>query len=273
MNLSFTQSDGVQVDSWPLIADGEQYDSTSKYIVYCAGDQPYEEIVNNDMAEGPSIVVVKESFGNCFIPFLVNHYKNIYVVDYRYLQRHRLRPGGLHRRHRRAAAQQRVHDPERRAHRFLLQHFLRPKKDGDAGGHPLFARREPLCWRTSSSPCPLWGCLSLSLCAAWRAGAWPCPVPRGGRGPQDPRGLPPPSWKIFTLALALRGGMFLLGLGAVVLQSDQALSLSQAVESLCRWDSYHYKNLAELGYSGYMENGPSTCSWCSTPGTCGCCGR
>ena len=84
VNLSFTQSDGVQVDSWPVIADGEQYDSTSKYIVYCAGDQPYEEIVNNDMAEGPSIVVVKESFGNCFIPFLVNHYKNIYVVDYRY---------------------------------------------------------------------------------------------------------------------------------------------------------------------------------------------
>ena len=41
----------------------------------------------------------------------------------------------------------------------------------------------------------------------------------------------------------------------MVLQSDQALSLSQAVESLCRWDSYHYKNLAELGYSGYMENG------------------
>ena len=29
-------------------------------------------------------MVVKESFGNCFIPFLVNHYKNIYVVDYRY---------------------------------------------------------------------------------------------------------------------------------------------------------------------------------------------
>ena len=83
VNLSFTQSDGVQVDSWPLIADGEQYDTTSKYIAYCAGDQPYEEIVNNDMAEGPSIVVVKESFGNCFLPFLVNHYKTVYVVDYR----------------------------------------------------------------------------------------------------------------------------------------------------------------------------------------------
>lgn len=83
VNLSFTQTDGQTVGSWPLIADGEQYDTTSKYIAYCAGDQPYEEIVNNDMAEGPSIVVVKESFGNCFLPFLVNHYKNVYVVDYR----------------------------------------------------------------------------------------------------------------------------------------------------------------------------------------------
>ena len=84
VNLSFTQTDGQTVESWPLIADGEQYDTTSKYIAYCAGDQPYEEIVNNDMAEGPSIVVVKESFGNCFLPFLVNHYKTVYVVDYRY---------------------------------------------------------------------------------------------------------------------------------------------------------------------------------------------
>ena len=83
VNLSFTQTDGQTVESWPLIADGEQYDTTSKYIAYCAGDQPYEEIVNNDMTEGPSIVVVKESFGNCFLPFLVNHYKTVYVVDYR----------------------------------------------------------------------------------------------------------------------------------------------------------------------------------------------
>ena len=81
------------------------------------------------------------------------------------------------------------------------------------------------------------------------------PCSPGWEGPTGPQGPSAPSWKIFTLALALRGGMFLLGLGAVVLQSDQPLSLSQAVESLCRWDSLHYKNLAELGYRGYMENG------------------
>ena len=53
VNLSFTQTDGQTVESWPLIADGEQYDTTSKYIAYCAGDQPYEEIVNNRHGRGP----------------------------------------------------------------------------------------------------------------------------------------------------------------------------------------------------------------------------
>ena len=28
--------------------------------------------------------MVKESFGNAFVPFLVDHYQTIYVVDYRY---------------------------------------------------------------------------------------------------------------------------------------------------------------------------------------------
>ena len=48
------------------------------------GDQPYEEITNNDMTDGPTCIVVKESFGNCFIPFLVNHYSKVYVIDYRH---------------------------------------------------------------------------------------------------------------------------------------------------------------------------------------------
>lgn len=28
--------------------------------------------------------MVKESFGNAFVPFLVDHYQTVYVVDYRY---------------------------------------------------------------------------------------------------------------------------------------------------------------------------------------------
>ena len=84
--LNATQDDGTVLENWPLIADGDTYGETMKYLIFAAGDQPYEEITNNDMAEGPSCIVVKESFGNCFIPFLVNHYKNVYVVDYRHYE-------------------------------------------------------------------------------------------------------------------------------------------------------------------------------------------
>ena len=84
VTLNVTQSDGTVLENWPLIANGDEYGQNMKYLVYCGGDQPYEEITNNDMTDGPTCIVVKESFGNCFIPFLVNHYKKIYVVDYRY---------------------------------------------------------------------------------------------------------------------------------------------------------------------------------------------
>ena len=82
--LNATQDDGTVLENWPLIANGDEYGETMKYLIYAAGDQPYEEIINNDMAEGPSCIVVKESFGNCFLPFLVNHYSKVYVIDYRH---------------------------------------------------------------------------------------------------------------------------------------------------------------------------------------------
>ena len=28
--------------------------------------------------------MIKESYGNAFVPWLVDHYQNVYVVDYRY---------------------------------------------------------------------------------------------------------------------------------------------------------------------------------------------
>ena len=67
-----------------MIQDGTDYDKENLYLIFIAGDQPYEEITNKDLNDGSACVVVKESFGNAFVPFLVNHYQHIYVVDYRY---------------------------------------------------------------------------------------------------------------------------------------------------------------------------------------------
>lgn len=56
----------------------------SQYNRFIMGDNPLSEIHNETITNGSSIVVVKESFGNAFVPFLVDHYEYVYVIDYRY---------------------------------------------------------------------------------------------------------------------------------------------------------------------------------------------
>jgi hypothetical protein len=48
------------------------------------GDHALGEIHNETKADGSSILVVKESFGNAFVPFLVDSYEYVYVIDARY---------------------------------------------------------------------------------------------------------------------------------------------------------------------------------------------
>ena len=59
---------------------------SSKYNCFIMGDNPMTEIHNEKKSDGSSIIVVKESFGNAFVPFLVDHYEYVYVVDYRYFK-------------------------------------------------------------------------------------------------------------------------------------------------------------------------------------------
>ena len=53
--------------------------------MFLGGDLPLIRI-DTGVKNGRKILMVKESFGNCFAPFLVNHYEQVYVVDQRYFQ-------------------------------------------------------------------------------------------------------------------------------------------------------------------------------------------
>lgn len=81
--MVYTDSKGKSI-SWPIINDVTSYPETIKYSCFIAGDNPYTEITNPQITDGSSIIVVKESFGNAFVPFLVENYEKIYVIDYRY---------------------------------------------------------------------------------------------------------------------------------------------------------------------------------------------
>ncbi len=66
-----------QTDAWYPAAG-------AKYNCFIAGDNPYSKIHNPNINDGSSIVVIKESYGNAFIPFLVDSYEYVHVIDYRY---------------------------------------------------------------------------------------------------------------------------------------------------------------------------------------------
>ena len=83
MTMTYHDQKGGSYKS-SVIANGQKYSMQLKYCAFLAGDNPYTVIHNKKIKDSSSCVVVKESYGNAFIPYLADHYQKIYVVDYRY---------------------------------------------------------------------------------------------------------------------------------------------------------------------------------------------
>ena len=81
--LQFTQTDGKVID-WFLVNDTSSYPVSQKYSAFTAADNPYTVIENLERKKGKTCVIIKESFANAVIPYIVYNYKKVYVIDYRY---------------------------------------------------------------------------------------------------------------------------------------------------------------------------------------------
>lgn len=66
-----------------LIQDMTNRETNAKYSAFICSDNPLTEITNNSLPDGPSCVLIKDSFGNCLAPFLTQNYHKVYVIDYR----------------------------------------------------------------------------------------------------------------------------------------------------------------------------------------------
>ena len=82
-SMTMTYEDGSVVD-WPIINDVSGYNRTQLYATFVGGDRPFSVAHNETIHDGSAVMVVKDSFGNAFIPWLVDHYEYIYWVDARY---------------------------------------------------------------------------------------------------------------------------------------------------------------------------------------------
>jgi hypothetical protein len=81
--MTYTDDKGNKI-KWPIIKDVSKYSKGVKYSCFIAGGNPYTIIENKDITDGSSCIVVKESYGNAFVPLLVDHYQTIHVIDQRY---------------------------------------------------------------------------------------------------------------------------------------------------------------------------------------------
>ena len=82
-DMTFWDTDGKEWN-WNVIYDVDSWASSSKYMTFIGGDRPMEVIENPQIKDGSSCVVLKESYGNCFVPFLIPDYARIIMIDPRY---------------------------------------------------------------------------------------------------------------------------------------------------------------------------------------------
>lgn len=77
-----------QFFSTPAMDDGKNLriistninDPASKYMAFIQGDKPLIKMTTN-VGNGQKILLIKESYGNAFAPFLLENYSEVYVLD------------------------------------------------------------------------------------------------------------------------------------------------------------------------------------------------
>lgn len=62
----------------------EEASGTLSYGVFIWGDNPLFIEYNDELQNGKKIAVVKESYGNSFVPYLTNNYQEVHVIDPRH---------------------------------------------------------------------------------------------------------------------------------------------------------------------------------------------
>lgn len=67
----------------PLIQDMTQREANTKYNAFLFSDNPLVQVTNSSLPDGPTALVIKDSFGNCLVPFLAQNYHIVYAIDYR----------------------------------------------------------------------------------------------------------------------------------------------------------------------------------------------
>ncbi|MGG7143244.1 DHHW family protein [Clostridium nigeriense] len=72
--------DNLKVDN---INDDSKWSSSDKYSAFLKGNNAITLVKNNNKNDNSKILIIKDSYANSFIQFIVNNYKETYIVDLR----------------------------------------------------------------------------------------------------------------------------------------------------------------------------------------------
>lgn len=67
------------------VYDKEKLDSVDAYNLFLSGPSSLIQIENSDSLSDKELVIFRDSFGSSFTPLLIPYYKNIFLVDLRYI--------------------------------------------------------------------------------------------------------------------------------------------------------------------------------------------
>ena len=85
-HIDIIQANGEPLD-WSIITNVSDWRADSKYNTFIGGDNPWSVIKNPNKNDGSACLIIKDSFGNAFTPFLVPDYQYVYVLDFRYYKK------------------------------------------------------------------------------------------------------------------------------------------------------------------------------------------
>ena len=83
MTMYIPEGSGYGECQWPIVKDMSEGSRSSYYMGFVSGDRPWSYAHNETITDGSAVLVVKDSYGNAFVPWLIDHYEHIYWIDYR----------------------------------------------------------------------------------------------------------------------------------------------------------------------------------------------
>lgn len=73
-------NDTTMSQSRPLTIVADDISASNKYLAFIQGDNPIIKITT-EKKNGKKIILIKESYGNAFAPFLIDNFEEVYVTD------------------------------------------------------------------------------------------------------------------------------------------------------------------------------------------------